>query len=163
NFSTLTVDKPANGYTLVASISGANVTSNSFNITVGAAAKWVFTSTPTLVGAGSPVAFNLAAVDLGGNTVTTASPVTVTLAITSAALGAVKTVSTAGGLPTLLTLTTTPRGVATDGVSVFWLELGTTPTSGSGAIKKIPIGGGGVTSLATGLTINTSRAGSQRV
>src|SRR6185437_10098239 len=72
-FAGLSIDKSGNGYTLTASDGAlAGATSNTFNITVGPAAKLTFTSSPSSSTGGvvfgtQPV---VAVQDAGGNTVT---------------------------------------------------------------------------------------------
>ena len=87
-FSGLSVDKIGSGYTLAATSTGlAGATSSAFNITLGAAAKVIFTTQPA--GAVSGTAFTtqpvLAVTDLGGNPRTTGpgSGATIALSIVS--------------------------------------------------------------------------------
>ena len=73
-FSTLTLNRPATGYTLTASATGLTPASSaSFNITIGAPAKLVFISQPsnTAVGATITPALAIAAEDTAGILVTT--------------------------------------------------------------------------------------------
>jgi hypothetical protein len=83
-FSDLSIDQAGSGYTLTASASGySGATSTGFNVSPGAMAKAVFTVEPSAVNAGTPI-FPAVAVTLEdalGNTITTDSTTTVTLAI----------------------------------------------------------------------------------
>jgi hypothetical protein len=73
-FSTLTINKVGTGYTLTASASGlTGATSSAFNVTVGTAAKLVFTVQPGNVTAGSPNPVAVSIEDSQGNLVTTAT------------------------------------------------------------------------------------------
>lgn len=115
-FSTLTVDKPGNGYTLQASASGlSGVTSSQFNVSTGSASNIAANSASTLTGtAGSPVspAPSVKVTDGAGNAV---PGVSVTFAVTSG-----------GGSVSGESQTTNSSGVATVG---SWV-LG--PTAGNG-------------------------------
>jgi hypothetical protein len=86
-FATLAIDKAGAGYTLTAGSPGlTGATSSSFTITVGAAAKLQFTTSPTDSFAGTTF-YNQPVVviqDAGANTVT-ASTASVTMAITNPA------------------------------------------------------------------------------
>ncbi|HET7248809.1 MAG TPA: hypothetical protein VFI79_03115 [Gemmatimonadales bacterium] len=82
-FSTLSIDKSAAGYTLVASSAGlATATSASFTIKTGAATQLVFTAQPTITSAGATItpAVQVTARDGLGNTAT-AFTGTITVAI----------------------------------------------------------------------------------
>src|SRR5439155_727027 len=82
-FSTLSIDKAGTGYTLTAT-SGTltSATSTTFNISVGAASKLVFSTQPTTTVAGLSVspAVQVTVQDAGGNTVTS-NTASITLAI----------------------------------------------------------------------------------
>ena len=72
-FSTLSIDKTATGYTLVASASGlSSATSAAFTIKTGAATQVVFTAQPTITSAGATItpAVQVTARDGFGNTAT---------------------------------------------------------------------------------------------
>src|SRR5207248_1415173 len=72
-FSDLTLDKAGTGYTLAASdASLTSATSNSFNVTPGAAAKLVFGQQPSNTAAGSAItpAVTVQVQDASGNVVT---------------------------------------------------------------------------------------------
>jgi len=101
-FSGLSINTKGTGYTLTAtggSLTAA--TSNPFNITVGAAAKLVFTTEPVggIYASPFPTQPVVTVEDAGGNTVTTSSA-SVTLAITSGtpASGGPGTLACTGGL-----------------------------------------------------------------
>src|SRR5438094_651214 len=84
-FSTLSLNKSATGYTLIASATGlTGATSSAFNIGVGAAAKLVFTVQPSNAAAGGAItpAMQVAVQDAQGNTVMTATT-SISLAIGS--------------------------------------------------------------------------------
>src|SRR5260370_16045822 len=75
-FSTLSLNKTATGYTLTASATGlTGATSSAFNISVGAAAKLVFTVQPSNAVAGAAItpAVQVTGQDAQGNPVTTAT------------------------------------------------------------------------------------------
>jgi len=82
-FSTLSINKKANAYTLTAT-SGAltAAVSTSFNITLGAAAQLAFTTEPTAAAVGASISpsIKVTVEDLGGNKVTSSSA-SITLAI----------------------------------------------------------------------------------
>ena len=83
-FSGLSIDSAGNGYTLVAT-SGAltQVTSNTFNIVVGAATKLGFLQQPTSAAGGATIAppITVEVRDAGGNRVTGGAPHTIDIAI----------------------------------------------------------------------------------
>jgi hypothetical protein len=84
-FTGCTINKAGSGYQLTATDGTLNTTSNTFNITVGAASQLVFTTQPDgspTAGAALPTQPKLTVEDAGGNIVTTDSS-TVTLSITS--------------------------------------------------------------------------------
>jgi len=84
-FGTLSIDSAGTGYRLGASASGlTDATSNTFNVTVGAAAKLGFLVEPSDATAGSSITppINVEVRDAGGNRVTTATN-NVTMAIAS--------------------------------------------------------------------------------
>src|SRR6059058_1648993 len=134
-FSTLSLNKSATGYTLIASATGlTGATSSAFNIGVGAAAKLVFTVQPSNAAAGGAItpAMQVAVQDAQGNTVMTATT-SITLAI--------------GTNPASGTLSGTTIVAAVNGVATFsTLSLN---TAGSGYT---------LTASATGLTGATSTA-----
>jgi len=67
-FSTLTVNRPGTGYTIVASAEGlANATTIPFNVVVGASARLVFTRSPVSTTAGAPLTAQVTAQDGAGN------------------------------------------------------------------------------------------------
>jgi hypothetical protein len=75
-FSNLSIDSAGTGYTLVATSGGlTQATSNTFDITVGAAAQLGFVQQPTQSSGGATItpAITLAVQDLGGNRVTSAT------------------------------------------------------------------------------------------
>jgi hypothetical protein len=106
NFSSLSIDSAGSGYTLRAT-SGAlpAATSSSFTISVGAADHLIFLIQPSTTSAGATIspAVEVAIVDAGGNTVTTANDA-ITLDIAAgtgtplAALSGTTTVSASGGV-----------------------------------------------------------------
>src|SRR5207249_3538431 len=133
-FTTLSIDKAANGYTLTATDGSlTSATSNTFNISVGAAAKLAFTQQPGGGTGGTAWATQpkVTVQDAGGNTVATSSA-SITLAIGT---------NPGGGA---LTVTTNPLA-ASSGVASF-------------AGCKISKAGTGytLTAAATGLTTATS-------
>jgi alpha-tubulin suppressor-like RCC1 family protein len=106
-FSTLSLNKTATGYTLTASATGlTSATSSAFNISVGAAAKLVFTVQPSDAAAGAAItpAVRVTVQDAQGNTVTTATT-SITVAI--------------GTNPASGTLTGTTTVAAVSGVATF--------------------------------------------
>ena len=120
-FSTLTVDRPGNGYTLQASASGlSGTTSSLFNVTTGSAANITNNSATTLSGtAGSPVTPvpSVKVTDGAGNPV---AGVSVTFAVTAG-----------GGSVSGATQNTDLFGVASVG---SWV-LGTTAGSGNNQLR----------------------------
>ncbi|MGE5745130.1 MAG: beta strand repeat-containing protein, partial [Gemmatimonadota bacterium] len=110
-FSTLNVDSAGIGYTLAAAATGlTGVTSNAFNVTVGAAAKLGFLVQPANAAGGATIspAVQVEIRDAGGNRVTTAGN-SVTLALgtnpKNGTLGGTKTVSAVNGVASFNTLT----------------------------------------------------------
>ena len=82
-FAGCKIDKAATGYVLTATDGSlTSASSSAFNVTVGTAARWGFTTQPGggTAGAAWPAQPVVAIQDAGGNTVTTASA-TATLAI----------------------------------------------------------------------------------
>src|SRR5207245_2713217 len=104
------------GYTLTASATGlTGATSSAFNISVGAAAKLVFTVQPstTVAGAAITPAVQVVVQDAQGNTVTTATTsITVTVGTNpaSGSLAGTKTVAAVNGVATFSTLTLRTAG-----------------------------------------------------
>ncbi len=83
SFSTLSIERAGTGYTLTASSTGlTGATSSTFDITVGAATRLVFSRQPTTTVAGASISpsVQVTVQDAGGNTVTT-STATITLAL----------------------------------------------------------------------------------
>lgn len=138
-FSTLTVDKPGNGYTLQASASGlSGATSSQFNVSTGAAASIAANSATTLNGtAGSPVAPapSVKVTDGAGNPV---AGVSVAFAVTAG-----------GGSVSGESQTTNGSGIATVG---SWV-LGTTAGSSNNQLRASSAGlsGSPVTFTASAL------------
>ena len=116
-FSTLKIDKPGTGYTLVATSTGltSSGASSAFNIAVGSAAKLTFSQQPTNTVAGSPIApaVTVRVEDLAGNLVTT-SAASVTVAIGTnpggGTLSGTVTVNASAGIATLSTLSISKPG-----------------------------------------------------
>ncbi len=109
-FSTLSINKAGNGYTLTANaatLTGA--TSTAFNVTAGAANKLAFTVQPTNVTAGNPFSpsITVSVEDSLGNLVTTAAN-SITMAIgtnpSSGTLGGTLTVAAVNGVASFSTL-----------------------------------------------------------
>jgi hypothetical protein len=105
-FSTLSLNTPGTGYTLTATATGlTGATSNAFNISVGPAAKLVFTVQPgnAVAGVAMTPAVKVAVQDAQGNTVTTATT-SITLAIgtnpASGTLAGTTTVAAVSGVAT---------------------------------------------------------------
>ncbi|HEU4801190.1 MAG TPA: Ig-like domain-containing protein, partial [Gemmatimonadales bacterium] len=125
-FSTLTVDKPGNGYTLQASAAGlSGATSSQFNVSTGSAANIAAVSATTLSGtAGSPVTPvpSVKVTDGAGNPV---PGVSVTFAVTAG-----------GGSVSGESQTTNVSGIATVG---SWV-LGTTAGSGNNQLRATSTG-----------------------
>lgn len=116
-FSTVSINRAASGYTLVASMAGTSITTTStaFNITPGAPSKLGFIVNPTHSTQNGTIApaVKVAVQDQFGNTVSTASPAGVQLAI--GVLGGGTTTATLSGGGS----TNTSSGVATfSGLSV---------------------------------------------
>jgi hypothetical protein len=112
-FPGISIDKIGNGYTLTAS-SGSltSATSNSFNITVGAASKLAFTTQPTGGTPGNPLTTQpvVQIQDAGGNLIGTGQG-----SGASITLGIAPSTGTSGAI---LNCTTNPLG-ATGGVATF--------------------------------------------
>src|SRR5207247_50414 len=106
-FGTLSVDKVGTGYTLTAATTGlTGATSNSFNITVGAASQFVFTAQPTNTTAGAAItpAVRVRALDAQGKHATGfTGTVTVVLGANpgGATLSGHTTVAASAGVATL--------------------------------------------------------------
>jgi hypothetical protein len=115
-FSTLSLNTVGTGYTLTATATGlTSATSNAFNITVGAAAKLVFTVQPSNAVAGAAIApaMQVTIQDAHGNTLTTATT-SITVAIgtnpASGTLAGTATVAAASGVATFSTLSLNAAG-----------------------------------------------------
>jgi len=117
-FSTLSVDKAGNGYTLTASSTGlTGATSSAFNISVGPAAKVAFGQQPTATTAGTAIspAVTVQVQDLGGNVVTTDSS-NVTIAINGGGVlsgASTTTVAASSGVASFSNLVPTKSGTFT--------------------------------------------------
>ncbi len=104
-FAGCQIDLAGTGYTLSASSAGlTSATSSAFNVTVGAAVKLGFTTSPVSSVAGAGFGAVVAVQDAGGNTVTSSTAL-ISLAI--------------GTNPGSGTLSGTVAGVATGGVATF--------------------------------------------
>jgi hypothetical protein len=178
-FNTLKIDSAGTGYTLTASASGlAGATSNTFNITVGAAAKLGFRVPPSNSTGG--VAFNPAiqveVQDLGGNRVTTAGN-SITLAILSnpgpngALTGGVNPVSASNGLATFngmsidsagngYTLTASTTGLTGMTSAAFNIAVG--PATKLGFLQQPTTTNGGV-AFSPAVSVEIRDAGGNRV
>jgi len=115
-FSTLSIDSAGTGYRLSATASGlTSATSNTFNVTVGAAAKLGFLVQPSDAAAGASItpALKVEIRDAGGNRVTTASN-SVTLAFAAnpggSTLSGTNPVSAASGVATFANLSINKKG-----------------------------------------------------
>jgi hypothetical protein len=110
SFSTLSIDSAGTGYTLTASTGGlTGATSNSFNITVGAASKLAFHVQPANATAGVAIApaVQVEVQDAGGNRVTGyTNNVTVAFGTNAGGgtLSGTKTVAASAGLASFSTL-----------------------------------------------------------
>jgi len=111
-FSSLSINKSGNGYTLRATSSGlTQATSSAFNITAGSATLLAFTAQPSSEAAGAPItpAIQVTARDAFGNTATSFLN-NVTVAITGgtgtpgAVLSGTRTVGAVAGVATFSTL-----------------------------------------------------------
>jgi hypothetical protein len=115
-FSTLSINKTGNGYTLAASATGlTGATSNAFNVTAGAASKLAFTVQPTNVIAGAAIApaVQVTIQDAQGNTVTSAvNPVTVAIGTnpSGGTLSGTVTVAAVSGVATFSNLSINKAG-----------------------------------------------------
>src|SRR3989441_542444 len=115
-FSTLSLNGAATGYTLTAAATGlTGATSSVFNISVGAAAKLVFTVQPSNAAAGAAItpAVQVAVQDAQGNIVTTATT-SITVAIgtnpASGTLSGTTTVAAVNGVATFSNLSIDKAG-----------------------------------------------------
>src|SRR5437667_1243623 len=117
-FANLSINNPGTGYTLTASATGLmGATSNAFNITlsVGPAAKLVFTAQPSTAAAGAAItpAVQVAVQDAQGNSVTTATT-SITVAIgtnpASGTLSGTTTVAAVNGVATFANLSIDKAG-----------------------------------------------------
>src|SRR5437867_1510466 len=118
SFANLSINNPGTGYTLTASATGlTGATSNAFtiNLSVGPAAKVVFTVQPSNAAAGAAItpAVQVAVQDAQGNTVTTATT-SITVAIgtnpASGTLAGTKTVAAVNGVATFFNLSIDKAG-----------------------------------------------------
>ena len=109
-FSNLSIDSAGTGYTLTANAGGlTGATSNTFNITVGSAAKLGFLVQPSNATGGATIApaVQVEVRDAGGNRVTSASTsITVALGTNpkNGALGGTKTLAASSGVASFSTL-----------------------------------------------------------
>jgi hypothetical protein len=110
SFSTLSIDKLGNSYTLSAAATGlTGSTSTAFNVTAAAPAKLAFTVQPTNVASGAAIAPSVQVTiqDAQGNTVTTATNM-ITIAIgtnpSSGTLSGTLTLAAVNGIATFSTL-----------------------------------------------------------
>ncbi len=108
-FNNLSIDRTGTGYTLAATSAGlTGATSNTFNITPGAANRLSFATQPTNTDLGTALSFSVHVVDAAGNLVTDATnSITITLANnpTGATLGGTATRAAVGGIATFDDLT----------------------------------------------------------
>ena len=126
-FSTLSINKAGNGYTLIASStpSFTAATSSSFSITAGPATQLAFVQGPSNAQAGSSIspAVTVAVEDANGNVVTSDNTTTVTLAIGS---------NPSGGTLTGGSAVPVSAGIATfSGLSINKVGIGYTLTASS--------------------------------
>jgi hypothetical protein len=151
SFSGCTLDKAGNGYKLQASDRALSVSSSAFNVTVGPAAQFVFTTQPG-GGAVSNTAFPtqpvVAAADAGGNAVTSYAG-TVTLSILNGPAGA--TLSGCAG--TLSRGVTTFTGCKLDKAGSYVLRASDRTISGDSASFTVVAG------AATRLVFSTQPGG----
>ena len=155
-FSTLSINKAGNGYTLTASDGSlTSATSNTFNITAGAADHVVFLQQPTNTTAGQIIPVTVQVVDLNGNVVTTDNS-NVTISIgnnpSGGALGGTATVAANAGVATFtnLSITTAGNGYTLVGVDG---SLGGAPSNSFNITPAAP------NHLAFGVQIGTTTAG----
>src|SRR5690349_953610 len=143
-FTNLAIDRAGAGYTLTATASNlTSATSTAFAVSVGAAAKLVFTVQPSAVVAGNPITpiVQVTVQDASGNTVAT-STANITVAITTgtgttgAKLTGTKTHAAASGVAafndlvidksgTGYTLTATAAGLTSDTSTAFGVDPNT--------------------------------------
>jgi hypothetical protein len=114
-FGNLSIDKAGAGYTLTATASGlSDATTAPFDVTVGAAAKLVFTMQPTTTVAGTPIAtIAVTAQDAVGNPVPGfTGDVTVSIGTNpgTGTLSGTTTVAAVGGVASFSTLSIDKRG-----------------------------------------------------
>jgi len=177
SFSGLSIDKIGSGYTLAASSSGlTSVTSSSFNVTLGSAAKLAFLTQPGGGSGGSPwstqpvVAFE----DAGGNTVSSTTQVSlaiVTNAGVNGVLSGTTTLAASAGLATFsglsidksgsgYTLSASSVGLPTVTSSGFNIAVGSATKL---AFTTSPGNGTGGTSLGTQPVVSVQDAGGNTV
>jgi hypothetical protein len=152
-FRTLSINKAGTGYALAAAAGGLpNATSSSFDINVGPAARLTFTVQPSNANAGASIAppIQVAAVDAGGNTVSTFTG-NVTIAID---------INPGGGA---LSGTTTVQAIA--GVATFSNLSISSPAAGyslnatSGTLSAVASARFSVAAIPTALHITTTTTG----
>ncbi len=157
-FSTLSLNAVGTGYTLTAAATGlTGATSTAFNISVGAAAKLVFTVQPSNAAAGAAVtpALQVGVQDAQGNTVTTATT-SITLAIgtnpASGILAGTKTVAAVNGVASFANLSINNSGTG--------YTLTATATALTGATSSgFNIGVGAAAKLVFTVQPSTAAAG----
>ena len=146
-FANLSINNPGTGYTLTASATGLmGATSNAFNITlsVGPAAKLVFTAQPSTAAAGAAItpAVQVAVQDAQGNSVTTATT-SITVAIgtnpASGTLSGTTTVAAVNGVATFANLNINNPGT---GYTLTASATNLTGASSSGFNLTAPITAG---------------------
>src|SRR5216117_3244304 len=146
-FSTLSLNAAGTGYTLTASATGlTGATSSAFNITlsVGPAAKLVFTAQPSTAAAGAAItpAVQVAVQDAQGNSVTTATT-SITVAIgtnpASGTLSGTTTVAAVNGVATFANLNINNPGT---GYTLTASATNLTGASSSGFNLTAPITAG---------------------
>ena len=138
-FNNLTINRVGTGYTLTASSAGlTGATSNTFNITVGAASKLAFTVQPSNAQAAASIAppVQVTVQDSSGNTIT-ASLASITLAI--------------GTNPSVGALTGTVTAPASAGVATF-NNLSINKTGAGYTLTAASAGLAGATSTAFNIT-----------
>jgi hypothetical protein len=154
-FTMCTIDKAGLNYQLRATTTGgAFADTNMFNVSVGVAAKLVFTSYP---GATTPSALTpqpaVSVTDLGGNVVTTDNSTVVTIAISSN----VGTFSCSGGLSrTVSSGTGTYSGCQQTSTGTYTLSATSNPAHGTttGATFQITSGPASKLALCWGTALN---------
>ena len=154
-FSTDSINKAGNGYTLSAMASGlTSATSTTFNVTAGAASQLAFVQQPGSVAAGSSItpAVTVAIEDAFGNVVTTATNL-VTIAIgtnpSGGTLAGTAAENAVNGIASFSNLSINKTG---DG---YTLTAAATPGLTSAISSTFPVTGGN----GSGLTINLTSAG----